>query len=166
MHVCVQVNLALCCKGMLPTLCMGTVSARLSYRREYSHDDSNSDDEIDNRPDRPDSQRLFEQLARSLSQQPDGVSHLKLSSSGKNKRGTRNLIQFRCAHAMQTCLHGAGRCLQHALCHDTYKVKGDIIVAVLLTQSAVQPAEAVPGQHYLVPAVAAASRHAAAESVH
>ena len=50
-----QVNLALCCKAMLPVLCMGHVSARLD------------------KPNKP-----LTQLTRRLAKQPNDVLHLQL----------------------------------------------------------------------------------------
>ena len=72
-----QVNLALCCKAMLPLLWTGFVSVRL---------------------DKPSGERPITQLSRCLAKQPNGVSHLRLYSQGE-QRGTRKLIDLRCAHA-------------------------------------------------------------------
>ena len=87
-NMCVQVNLALSCKGMLPYLCMGHVSVRL---------------------DKP-GQRPLTQLNRCLKKQPDGVSHLKLFSLTL-LHSTRQLIHLRCAHVVQAFAHGAGYCM-------------------------------------------------------
>jgi hypothetical protein len=76
--LCMQVNLALCCKAMLPVLYKGFVSVGL---------------------DKPKRERPLLQLSRCLSQQPDGVSHLKLFSSTGFRRDTRQLIELRCAYA-------------------------------------------------------------------
>ena len=83
--MCLQVNLALCCKGMLPILYMGHVSVRL-----YEEDKG----------------RPLTQLTRCLKKQPDGVSHLELFSHD-SMRGTHQLIDLRCAAS----LHGAGSCM-------------------------------------------------------
>ena len=92
-----QVNLALCCKGMLPVLYKGFVSVRL---------------------DKPKGERPLSQLARCLSQQPDGVSHLKLFAAvhRRDTCDTCDLIDLRCVHALQPCWHGPGYCMDMAVC--------------------------------------------------
>lgn len=80
MHVSMQVNLALCCKGMLPMLCMGTVRVKL---------------------DKPDSERPLTQLSRCLAKQPNSVLHLKLFTNAV-LRGTDEVIDLRCAGTLKT----------------------------------------------------------------
>ena len=82
----VQVNLALCCKAMLPVLCIGTVSVWLDHSSGV---------------------RPLAQLSSCLRKQPDGVSSLSLISLGKI-RSTHHLVDLRCAHGLQASLYGAG----------------------------------------------------------
>ena len=77
--MCPQANLALCCKAMLPILCMGHVSARL---------------------DKADGGRPLTQLSHCLREQPNGVSHLRLASQDAIC-GTHQLVNLRCAHTVQ-----------------------------------------------------------------
>ena len=144
--LCMQVNLALCSKAMLPLLYKGSVMVRL---------------------DKPKGERPLTQFTRCLSQQPAGISHLNLYTDG-SVRGTRKLIDLRCAHTMQTCLHGAGHCMSMPLlCQcQTHKMGHDISICCLLTQSADQTAPPVPGRSCFLPAGAAASCYAAAKSHH
>ena len=105
-----QVNLALCCKAMLPTLCMGTVGARLNQ---------------------PQGEEPLTQLTRCLSQQPHGVSHLKLFSTGNiaSRGDTHNLMDLRCAHALGPCQQGPVFCMAMAHCVNTQKMGKNISVA-------------------------------------
>ena len=89
-----QVDLALCCKAMLPLLCTGHVGVHL-YKRDGG--------------------RALTQATRCLLQQPDGVSHLKLYAQG-SIRGTRQLIDLGCAHALQTLPAWAYHCPIALLC--------------------------------------------------
>ena len=81
--MCKQVNLALCTKALLPVLYKGLVSVEL---------------------DKPGDEMPLTQLTRCLSQQPDGVSQLKLFSS-RLRRDAYDLIDLRCAHALRPCRH-------------------------------------------------------------
>ena len=77
--MCMQVNLVLSCKAMLPLLWTGHVSASL---------------------DTPNGGRPLTQLSRRLAKHPNGVSHLALiSPCAMGWRGTRKLPDLRCAHA-------------------------------------------------------------------
>ena len=79
-----QGHLALCCKATLPILCMGHVNVRT------------------NRLER---ERPLLQATRCLTKQPDGVSHLEVSSRHSNcglsmmcsDVSTHHLIDLRCA---------------------------------------------------------------------
>ena len=156
-----QVNLALCCKARLPVLYKGNVSARLDKLDGGSH---------------------LSQFTQILSQQPNGVSHLKLFSAGwplpqpnygshvgptGNCRDTRDLIDLRYAQS-RPCRHDPGCCMGMALlCQcQTQRVSKQYQCGCLLTQSAVKAAQAVPGQCCIVPAGSAASRDAATVSPH
>ena len=108
--MCLQANLALCCKAMLPILCMGHVRVRL---------------------DEPDGGMPLTQLTRCLTKQPDGVSHLDLFTD-EYLRGTRKLIDLRCAHTVQACLQCAWfrMCLPFAVPMPPYMGWGPVMVLV------------------------------------
>ena len=126
-----QVNLALCCKAMLPLLWTGVVSVRL---------------------DKPGGGRSVTQLSRCLAQHPDGVSHLRLFTKG-NWRHTRKLIDLRCAHAAAQVLEVAWACPRCASASIQNTLGGDLSqLWCVLSQSAVQPAPAVPEQRRYLPA--------------
>ena len=80
--MCLQANLALCCKALLPTRCIACVYARLDNCKTNEH---------------------LTQLTRCLKKHPDGVSHLVLLSQD-SMRGIHQLIDLRCAHAVQALL--------------------------------------------------------------
>ena len=72
--MCMQGNLALCCKAMLPLLYMGFVRVRL---------------------DKAEGERPLSRFTRCLSQQPDGVVHLKLFSNGWPSPQPADLVDLR-----------------------------------------------------------------------
>ena len=93
---------------MLPTLCRGTVSARLDGPHNWDEDDcevaTEDEDEDEDEEEDEEDESPVAQLTRCLLKQPHGVLHLRLFSDHQqeNKMGTRALIDLRCAHTMHT----------------------------------------------------------------
>ena len=96
--MCLQVNLALCCKAMLPILYMGHVSVTL-------HEDDNG--------------RPLTRLSRRLKNQRGGVSHLEVVGQRNiiapgPPCEARGLIDLRCAqhaHMLASTVAGVSMCL-------------------------------------------------------
>ena len=99
-----QAHLALCCKALLPILCMGHVAINV---------------------DKHGSARHLLNATRCLRKQPSGASHPEIFSrdarnfGGTLCFGTRRLIDLRCAHASIWCwcVHGRLPCCAMAMKH-------------------------------------------------
>ena len=99
-----QANLAMCCKAMLPILCVGTVDAWLDNRQRSQTD----------------MDAALVRLSRFLERQPSTVSNLNILVFGKYN-DMRRLIDLRCAHTVLACMHDAGICVcRPCLCQCLY----------------------------------------------